>query len=89
VLRSTSVDALISATRAGWGIALLPGIVGDADTSLRRVLPTLEVGSMQLWLATHADLRKSPRIRRVFQFLVGCFERDRQAFAARGSSRAT
>lgn len=85
VLRCTSVDALISATRAGWGIALLPGMVGDADTSLRRLLPTLDVGSMQLWLATHADLRKSPRIHRVFRFLVGCFERDRLAFAARSS----
>jgi DNA-binding transcriptional LysR family regulator len=87
VLRSTSVDALISATRAGWGIALLPGMIGDADPLLRRVLPALEVGSMPLWLATHADLRKSPRIRSVFQFLGRCFERDRNAFAARGAAR--
>jgi len=87
VLRSTSVDALISATRAGWGIALLPGMIGDADPLLCRVLPALDVGSMHLWLVTHADLRKSPRIHSVFQFLVRCFERDRKAFAARAEAR--
>jgi DNA-binding transcriptional LysR family regulator len=86
VLRSTSVDALTVAVRAGWGIALLPVAVCSRDAQLVRVLPAAELGHLQLWLVTHADLRKSPRIRAVFQFLARCFERDRALFTA-GSAR--
>jgi len=86
VLRSTSVDALTVATRAGWGISLLPVAVCSRDAQLVRVLPAAEVGHLQLWLVTHADLRKSPRIRAVFQFLARCFERDRTLFAS-GTAR--
>jgi DNA-binding transcriptional LysR family regulator len=86
VLRSTSVDALTVATRAGWGIALLPVAVCSREAQLVRVLPAAEIGHLQLWLVTHAELRRSPRIRAVFQFLARCFERDRALFAA-GSTR--
>jgi len=86
VLRSTSVDALTVATRAGWGISLLPVAVCSRDAQRVRVLPAAEVGHLQLWLVTHADLRKSPRIRAVFQFLARCFERDRTLFAS-GTAR--
>jgi DNA-binding transcriptional LysR family regulator len=85
VLRATSVDALTRATSAGWGVAILPVAVAASEAasgaSLCRVLPALELGHLSLWLVTHADLRKSPRIRSVFQFLARCFERDRQLFA--------
>lgn len=87
VLRSTSVDALTVAVRAGWGIALLPVALCSRDAQLVRVLPAAEVGHLQLWLVTHADLRKSPRIRAVFQFLARCFERDRALFATGSSAR--
>jgi DNA-binding transcriptional LysR family regulator len=87
VLRSTSVDALIRATCAGWGVAMLPVAVAAWDAQLRRVLPALELASLQLWLVTHADLRKSPRIRSVFQFLARCFERDRSVFAVGAPAR--
>lgn len=87
VLRSTSVDALMAATRAGWGIALLPLAVCSRDSQLVRVLPAAEVGHLQIWLVTHADLRKSPRIRAVFQFLARCIERDRALFATGSSPR--
>lgn len=80
-LRSNSIDALARATRAGWGIALLPLAVANADAHLRRVLPALELASPQLWLVTAAELRKSPRIRTVFRFLTACFERDRALFS--------
>jgi DNA-binding transcriptional LysR family regulator len=87
-LRSNNMDALIRATRAGWGVALLPLKVAESDVQLRRVLPTLDLVSMQLWLATAADLRKSPRIRTVFQFLSACFERDRDSFAGLPTRRS-
>jgi DNA-binding transcriptional LysR family regulator len=80
-LSSNNMDALLHATRAGWGVALLPLLQAQADVHLRRVLPALDVASMSLWLVTAADLRKSPRIRTVFQFLTTCFERDRELFA--------
>jgi DNA-binding transcriptional LysR family regulator len=86
-LISNNIDALVRATRAGWGVALLPlaAVAADlaaSDVQLRRVLPGLELVSHQLWLVTSAELRKSPRIRTVFQFLTRCFERDRELFAA-------
>jgi DNA-binding transcriptional LysR family regulator len=87
VLRSTSVDALTAAARAGWGIALLPLAVCSRDARLVRVVPSAEVGHLQLWLVTHADLRKSPRIRAVFEFLARCMERDRALFATGSSAR--
>jgi DNA-binding transcriptional LysR family regulator len=105
-LTSNNIDALVRATRAGWGVALLPlaAVAVDkaaldwaaldaasnmapsdrtaSDVQLRRVLPGLELVSHQLWLVTSAELRKSPRIRTVFQFLTHCFERDRELFAS-------
>lgn len=80
-LRSNSIDALTRATRAGWGVALLPLAVAAADVHLRRVLAALELASPSLWLVTAADLRRSPRIRTVFRFLSACFERERALFS--------
>ncbi|HEX2734298.1 MAG TPA: LysR family transcriptional regulator [Polyangiaceae bacterium] len=82
-LRATSFDAVIGATRAGWGVGLLPMIVGEADPTLTHVLAASERPSIPFWLVTHAELRRSRRIRTVFSHLVSCFERDRALFQGR------
>jgi DNA-binding transcriptional LysR family regulator len=51
-----------SAVRAGMGAALLPCFLGDPDPSLVRVLdPPADLRS-DLWVMSHPDLRRSPRV---------------------------
>lgn len=51
-----------SAVRAGMGAALLPCFMGDADPALVRVLdPPADLRS-DLWVMSHPDLRRSPRV---------------------------
>ena len=88
VLATNSVDAVFRAARAGWGIAMLPVISAGSNPELARVLPETEVISLPIWLVTHAELGKSPRIRAVFQHLVHTFERDRDAFAGGSATTA-
>ncbi|MCH9684336.1 MAG: LysR family transcriptional regulator [Deltaproteobacteria bacterium] len=59
----------LEAVRAGLGATALPTCVADQQSGLRRIihLPDLRVG---LWLLTHADLRKTARVRAVLDALA-------------------
>jgi len=46
------------------------------------VLPEVE-RSLGVWLVTHPGLRRSARIRSVYDFLVERFEQDRDSIAGR------
>jgi DNA-binding transcriptional LysR family regulator len=83
VLQVNSIETAISAIGAGWGIGMMPLLVGAADPNLVRVLPDTERVNMTIWLVTHAELKKSPKIRAVFTHLVRCFERDKELLLAR------
>ena len=54
--------------------------------ALERVLPEVEEDE-ELWLVAHEDLRRSPRIRAVFDTIADACERDRDFFEGRGPSR--
>jgi DNA-binding transcriptional LysR family regulator len=60
---------LLSAVRAGFGIAVLPCIVGDADPDLIRCIPPRPDHRRVLWLLTHERVRHTPRVRAVIDFL--------------------
>lgn len=66
-----TLSALKDAACAGMGVTLLPCYLGDEEAQLRRVSPTAgaEVRS-GLWLLTHADLKRTARIRAVMDFLA-------------------
>jgi DNA-binding transcriptional LysR family regulator len=83
VFRSDSTLAQAAALRAGYGIGGQARYFADADPELERVIPELEV-SIGVWLVTHAGLRRSARIRAVFDQLAQRFAADRDAFAGRG-----
>lgn len=68
-LRSTSINAQHRVTAGGGGIAVLPCFIGDADTSLARVLPAIRI-QRSFWLVTHQDTRALPRVRAVTDWLV-------------------
>lgn len=63
------------AVRAGNGIgfAQLP-LVAREDT-MEPVLPDLSLPSLPMWIALHRDVRSSPRIRRVADFLFDALTR--------------
>lgn len=69
--------SLVEAARAGAGIAVLPRYVGDAEPTLRHV-PMPDPPSETLWLTVHRDLRKTPRVRVVLDFLTETLEADQE-----------
>lgn len=60
---------LLSGVRAGFGIAVLPCVVADADPDLIRCLPPQKDHERVLWLFTHERVRRTPRVRTVIDFL--------------------
>ena len=60
---------LLTAVRSGFGIAVLPCIVADADPDLIRCIPPRPDHGRIMWLLTHERVRKEPRVRAVMDFL--------------------
>lgn len=68
VYRTSSITNQLAVARAGIGLALLPCYLGDSDAGLARALETpIDELTRELWLVTHADLRKTARIRAFFE----------------------
>jgi DNA-binding transcriptional LysR family regulator len=63
-----SSGGLLTAVRAGIGLAALPCIVADADPDLIRCVPPADHGRT-MWLLTHERVRHSPAVRTVIDFL--------------------
>jgi len=55
--------------RAGVGIGFGPNFIASKDNTLTRILPELEIGFLDLWLASHEELKTNMRIRKVMDFL--------------------
>lgn len=68
--RASSLINQFVAAKAGMGLALLPCYLGDIDPGLRRVVdaPITEL-RRELWIVTHADLRKTARVRAFFSIV--------------------
>lgn len=78
------VDSLLvmrDAAAAGLGRAALPCYLGDADSRLRRLAPELlPVPELGLWLLTHADLRRTARVRAFTEAIATGFNKERGRF---------
>ncbi|WP_163848710.1 LysR family transcriptional regulator [Pseudooceanicola aestuarii] len=70
VLRTDSHPAQLAAARAGLGIAVTQVPVGRADPGLVHVLPDVVVARLGVWIVTHENLARVPRVRAVFDALV-------------------
>jgi DNA-binding transcriptional LysR family regulator len=68
--RFDSVQALTLGVEAGLGIAHLPCFAGDGRPALRRLAPAEPDFAADLWLLTHPDLRHTPRVRVLLDFLA-------------------
>ena len=80
--RSNSLLGLLAATRAGWGIGVHSCFLGHRDRRLVAILPDIKVAESDMWLVTHSDLRRSPRIRAVYDFLSDLVSTHRAELAA-------
>jgi DNA-binding transcriptional LysR family regulator len=56
--------------KRGIAIGIQDGNIGDAEPSVRRVLPNLEPLLFPLWLVAHRELNTSRRVRVVFDILA-------------------
>ena len=74
--------ALAEAARTGSGIAVLPRFLGDTIPELE-YLPMPDEPHETLWLTVHRDLRSTPRVRAVLDFLVAEFKRESVALRGR------
>ena len=75
---------LLSGVRSGFGIAVLPCIVGDSDPDLIQCVPPKGEHGRVLWLFTHERVRHTPRVRAVIDFLYeGLSRQIRQLEAMR------
>jgi DNA-binding transcriptional LysR family regulator len=82
-MQHDSSSGMLSAVRAGFGLAVLPSMVADFEPDLVRCLPPDPGNERGLWVLTHERLRHTPRIRAVLDFLY-----DRLTRLARERDRA-
>ena len=56
--------------KAGFGIGFNQVQIAEKDTNMVRIDAAGEVGQLPIWLTAHSELRSSPRVRFVFDFLA-------------------
>ncbi|MGE4062801.1 MAG: LysR family transcriptional regulator [Rhodospirillaceae bacterium] len=86
VHRSSSFVGQLSATLAGIGIGAHDCVLADAEPTLERLMPEHFKHEIEIWLVTHADLRRSARIRAVFDFLSDAISSDRNLLTGRSAA---
>jgi len=86
VFRCNSSAALGVAARSGIGVALLPCFLADGDPALRRLVDPVPV-THEIWLLVHGDLRRTPRVRAVIEWVDDLFARAAPRLAGKRSER--
>jgi DNA-binding transcriptional LysR family regulator len=70
VLRTNGIQSHVAAVGAGQAIAVLPRVLGDRRPGFVRIEPPLPEPFQPVKIGVHADLRDTPRIRSLIDFLV-------------------
>lgn len=68
--RNNSVLGLVYAAKSGVGLATLPVALGGGESDLVRVLGPIPELATSWYLLTHPDLRRTPRVRAFFDFMI-------------------
>ena len=82
---SGNIPSVLLAVKSGAGLAPLPVPLGDSDGELDRVLGPIPELSYPMYLLTHRDLRRSPRVSALFDF---CLSELRPILTGAAPSRA-
>jgi len=69
-LRTNDVQSHIVTAEAGEAMAVLPRVLGDRKAGLLRIEPPIPEPFQPVKIGVHADLRDTPRIRSLIDFLV-------------------
>ena len=76
--RSSSFIGQLNATLMGIGLGMLECFLADRQPTLQRVLSSEFDYRVEAWLVTHSDMRRSARIRAVYDFIAEAFAEDRR-----------
>jgi DNA-binding transcriptional LysR family regulator len=68
--RCNSMTALVSAAKSGVGLVALPVIVADGEDDLVIVFGPVSDLTTDFYLLIHQDMRRTPRIRVFFDFVI-------------------
>ncbi len=70
VLRCDDHNVLWELVRAGCGLGFAQASIGEAEPGVERLLPELPLPALPVWLTAPEAMRRTPRIRRVWDFLA-------------------
>ncbi len=70
VMSSDSGVVLWELVKSGYGISMLPEVLGETTPGIEKAFPALPSLEFPVWLATHRELKTSRRIRVVFDLLA-------------------
>ena len=85
VHRSSSFVGQLTATLAGIGLGVHDCVLADSEPTLQRIMPEHFNHAMEIWLVTHSDMRRSARIRAVYDFLADALSEDRSQLLGRAA----
>ncbi|HEY1783471.1 MAG TPA: LysR family transcriptional regulator [Roseiarcus sp.] len=88
VAKANSAHCRLEFALLGFGATLLPCYLGDRSPHLARVgylAPELDLG---LWMLTHSDLRRSPRVRAFMDFAGAELIKQRRAIEGEETAEA-
>jgi DNA-binding transcriptional LysR family regulator len=68
--RANNLPAMLSAVKSGAGLAAMPVIVGEKDEALVRVLGPVQDIATPFFLLMHEDMKRTPRVRAFFDFMI-------------------
>ncbi len=86
--RSNSMMALATAVKEGFGIGAYSCVMAAEEPDLVRLFDDLVVFSTDIWLVSHAELRRSARIRAMFDFLGDMLVANADTFSGRITASA-
>ena len=81
--RVNSVAAAVAAATTGMGLAPLPCGIADREPTLERLCDLPDSFTLDLWLLTHEDLRRTARIRAFMDFMAEALAEERELLEGR------
>jgi DNA-binding transcriptional LysR family regulator len=88
VYRTSSLVNQLAVAQAGIGLAVLPCYLGDPEPGLVRALPVpVPELARELWIVTHADLKRTARVRAFFEVVGDGLAAERALFEGRRARR--
>ena len=72
-LRTDDQAAYWQLVRAGGGIGVMQQAIGKPDPLVERIMPDMALPHLPVWLTAHEEVRRVPRVARVWDVLVAAF----------------